>query len=525
MIRFSFVSVIALLALPVQAASIDTMTESYRLGIYPYMPPRQTVELYGPVAASIQTELNHPIKLESMPSFPEFMLGLKKHQFDIAFIQPFDYPEVVEKLGYIPLARIAAPLVAQIFVREDSPYRNIEDLRGTKIAMPPEQAATSRMTLRALLDNHLIPGTDVEVHHFNSHDSCIQQVWAGKASACGTALPPVLVYEHRMQAKLRSIYDTRAIPHALFVANPQIPAAQRARLQQLITGWSTTESGQSILKNLGFPGFVAAKPAEYAIMRNYDPAASVKKNTRTEKKNLLLGVFPYLNSRQIAQHYAPALLALSAAINKPIHLQTAKTYNAFNFSMSAGKFDIVMVQPFDYARASRYGYLPLAGLKNPTWGEFYVLKDSPYRQISDLKTHIIAMPDKTAAISRIGIYTLRQAGFNPDSDVTIDYRANHDSCLQQVQSKFAAACVTSPLTLNILPREASNKLRSIGRTMAIPGPLFMVNKRLPAESRAQLLGEINSWKNNESGRKILDSIGFGELSTANSHDYINLPKI
>ncbi len=516
---------LALLSVHAQAASTDASTDIYRLGIYPYMPPRQTVELYGPVAVSIQSELSHPVKLESLPSFPEFMLGLKKYQFDIALIQPFDYPLVVEKLGYIPLAQIAAPLVAQFFVREDSPYQNIEDLRGTRIAMPPEQAATSRMTLRALYDNHLIPGTDVEVHHFNSHDSCIQQVWAGTASACGTASPPVLVYEHRMQAKLRAIFDTPPIPHALIVASPKLPLLQRARLQHLITGWSKTDSGRSILKNLGFPGFVTPKPAEYAVMRHYDVSVTVKNTDHSENKDLLLGVFPYLNARQIAQNFAPALLALSKVIGKTIHLQTAKNYSTFDLSVIAGKYDIVVVQPFDYAQAIRHGYLPLAGIKNPTWGEFYVLENSPYQHIADLKAHIVAMPDKVSAITRIGRYALMQAGLNPDNDITVDYRKSHDSCLQQVQNKIAAACVTSPLTLNMLQQKPMLKFRSIGRTLSIPGPLFMAHKRLSAKSRAQLLAEINSWKDNASGRKILNSIGFGELSTATVLDYKNIPNI
>jgi phosphonate transport system substrate-binding protein len=509
----------------VQSAGKNTSTESYRLGIYPYMPPRQTVELYGPVAVNFQTELDHTVKLESLPSFPDFMHGLKKYQFDIAFIQPFDYPEVVEKLGYIPLAQLADPLVAQLFVRDDSPYQNIEDLRGTRIAMPPKEAATSRLTLRALYDNHLIPGTDVEVHNFNSHDSCIQQVWAGTASACGTAIPPVLIYEHRMQAKLRAIYNTPAIPHALFVASPHIAAAQRAKLQQLITGWSNTDSGRSILKHLGFPGFVVPKLAEYKIMRHYDPTVSDHKIDRTEKRDLLLGVFPYLNARQIAKNYAPALPSLSKAIGKTIHLQTATNYVNFNMALSEGKYDIVVVQPLDYAKASMHGYMPLAGMKNLLWGEFYVLNNSPYQHISDLKNHIIAMPDSVSAISHVGRYALLQAELNPDKDVTIDYRRNHDSCLQQVQSKVAAACVTSPLTMNMLPHDQSLNLHSIKRTLTIPGSLFMANKRLSAKNRNQLNAEIKSWKDSKAGRKILDSIGFGELDTVNVLDYLNLPKI
>ena len=288
MIRYIFVLVFAILALPLQAASEVTPPAALHLGIFPYMAPRQTVEFYGPVAANIQAILNQPVKLESAPSFTEFKLEMVMRQYDIALIQPFDYPVVVEKMGYIPIAQMSVPLITQFFVRDDSNFKTIEDLRGSTIAMPPAQSANAIMAVRALFDNKLTPGTAVEVNYFNSHDSCLQQVWAGSASACGTATPPVLLFEQRMQAKLRAIYDTPPIPHILFVASPRVSAENRAKLQQLITGWNKTENGRAILKGLGFPGFVVAKPAEYAMMRNYITTTDVKKVTKSNTSELLL---------------------------------------------------------------------------------------------------------------------------------------------------------------------------------------------------------------------------------------------
>ena len=243
MFRLVYAFVVLLMALPLQAAPKNAPPASYRLGIFPYMAPRQIVEFYGPVATSMQETLQRPVKLESAPTFADFKQAIVKHQYDIALIQPFDYPEVVEKLGYLPVAQFAVPLITQFFVRDDSQYQKIGDLLGSRIALPPEAAANTRMALRALHDNNLVPGDNVEVNYFNSHDSCIQQVWIGSASACGTAKPPVLIFEQRMQAKLRAIYDTPPIPHIMFVASPSLPAEQRAKLQELITGWSQTEQG------------------------------------------------------------------------------------------------------------------------------------------------------------------------------------------------------------------------------------------------------------------------------------------
>jgi phosphonate transport system substrate-binding protein len=488
------------------------------------MAPRQTVDFFGPVAASMQAAIGHQVRLESVQTFADFGRAIAKQRYDIALIQPFDYPKVVEELGYIPLAQLAVPLVTQFFVRDNSKYKNLEDLRGTTIAMPPALAANSRMALRALYDNNLIPGSDVQLRYFNSHDSCIQQVWAGKASACGTARPPIQIFEKRMQAKLHAIYDTPSIPHIVFVANSRIPAEERSKLQELIVNWSKNKAGQKLLKNLGFPGFVMPKPAEYTVMRNYDPELVIKRPVAADKKELIMGVFPFISPRRLVKNYALVLPRLSKIINSTVHMRTATNFNSFGEGIAAEVYDIMAIQPFDYETATQHGYLPLAGMEEELQGTFYVLDKSPYKKIVDFKGQVVAMPPVNSAISRVSRYALRQAGLNPDRDVTIDYRNTHGSCLRQVQKGFAATCVTGKVSVSVLPKEISQGLRSVGLTETIPGVVFMVHKRLPAITRSLLQNEILSWKNTAEGKNILKSVGFGNLIPVDENKYKQLIK-
>ena len=519
--RLALTSLLAL-SLPVFAAPGATPAASYRFGVFPYMAHRQTIEFFGPVAANMEAALKHPVTLESVPSFPDFTRALKAQSYDIALIQPFDYPEVVEKQGYIPLAQISVPLVSQFYVRDDSRYRKIEDLRGTTIAMPPAEAATTRMALCALYDHQLIPGRDVEVRNFTSHDSCIQQVWAGSASACGTARPRVDVFEQRMQARLRAIYDTPPLPHIMFVAHPRVPAAHRAQLQQLITGWNQSDAGRALLKNLGYPGFLLPKPAEYVKMRNFDPVAAVVKEEAAAGKELLFGVFPYLPARRLAQGYAPALAALRRASAMNVHLRTAASFISFNEAIASAKYDIILVQPFAYALATAHGYLPLAGMKGRIQGSFFVLEASPYQNIADFKGKEVAMPPAEAALSRIGLSALIQAGLTPGRDVAIKYVGNHDSCIQAVQRSLVAACVTAPVTLEMLPKELTKGLRAVGQTETVPGILLMAHKRLASRMREKIQAEIIGWKDTQAGREMLNSIHLGDLVAVDIADYQRL---
>jgi phosphonate transport system substrate-binding protein len=503
----------------------ENFPNSYRLGIFPYMAPRQTIKYYGPVAADMERVLKRPVRLESQRSFTDFTRAIALHAYEIALIQPFDYPAVVEKEGYIPLARLSVPLVTQFYVRDDSPYHKLQDLKGTTIAMPPAKAANSRMALRALQNNHLVPGRDIKIHYFNSHDSCLQQVWVGNASACTSAPPPAKVFEKRMQARLRSIYNTPPIPHVLFVADPRVPAADRAKLVQLITSWNQQAHGRKMLKDLGFPPFVQIKSGEYAMMRHYETQIPPAAISAGNNQNITLGIFPYLSSRQLAKNFAPLLPALTLAAGMPVSLRTASNFGSFSDNLVAGKYDIVLVQPFEFERAVHLGYIPLAGMKDLIYGGFYVRKDSPYRRIVDFKGKTIVMAPVESAQSRLGRHALVKAGLDPKHDVKILYVNTHDSCLRKVQLRTAAACVTSPLILKMIPKDFAAGLRRVGETEKMPGVVFLANQRLSRPVQIKLQQEILSWDHTRKGRKILDSMQFGSFVPVNLKTYQNISGI
>lgn len=510
---------------PANAQSVTNTAAQYRLGIFPYLSPRQTVELYGPMANEMGKALSRSVKLESLPSFTEFTHAMSKKKYDIALIQPFDYTEVVEKYGYIPLARLASPLVTQIFVRDDSRFTNIEDLRGTTVAMPPAQSANARMGQRALIDNNLVPGQGVQVRYFNSHDSCIQQVWIGKASSCVTARPVIAIFENRMHAKLRPIYDSPALPHILFVAHPRVSETDRNKLAQLLIHMQDSEDGRAKLKSLGFPGFVACQAGDYDVMRNYTKTATSKAQQSKLGTSLTLGVFPYFAPRQLASNVAPALPSLTKAAKMPVYLRSAVNFGSFLDNVAAGRYDIILIQPFDYAKATQADYLPLAAMKEKLQGEFFVLENSAFKTPGDFKGKVVALPPAESAQARLGYSALLRAGLQPGNNVKIDYRINHDSCLRQVQRQEAVACVTSPLALKMLPEKITAGLRGIGKTEAIPGVIFMSHKRVPDKIREQIGSEIIHWHDNDDGVKILRTMGFGDFGPVNLKEYRDMPHI
>ncbi len=255
---------------PVQAetpSAAEAGKGEYAMGIFPHLPPRAIEEVFGPMALDLSAHIGRTVVLASSTTFERFSEGLDRQQYDIAFVQPFEYIKIADKYGYLPLATRTESLSGLVVTTKDSPLKTLADLKGKRISLPPESAAISQLVRRHLIANGLVPGRDVALAHFRSHVSCMQQVMIGEADACGTAAPSVRFFQNKMQVELKVIATTREIPSSLFVAHPRVPKKEREQLRDRIVSWSNTPEGRAFLARGELTPFRRVTDAEYNVVR------------------------------------------------------------------------------------------------------------------------------------------------------------------------------------------------------------------------------------------------------------------
>ncbi|MGD8592623.1 MAG: phosphate/phosphite/phosphonate ABC transporter substrate-binding protein [Gammaproteobacteria bacterium] len=496
----------------------------YSFGVFPYLSTRDTAITYGPVNADFNQALSHEIRLRTSSSFEKFSEKLAEEYYDIALIQPFDYLPAVEQYNYEPLARVDEPLVTVFVVKNDSPFKNLDDLRGQRIAFPPKPAANSLLGLRALRKAGLIPGKDIYIDYMPSHGACMHQVIISAASACVTGPPIVKIFNERMNAQVHVLAETEAIPHILFVAHERVPLKDRIKLQQLITSWHTTEHGKNLLHHLGFPKFTKTKRSDYEIMRQYSSTTSELERSRAvtesqSKEQLVLGVFPYLPPKRLAQTMAPLPSAFSAVVNMPVTFRTTSSFAKFTENLENQAYDIALVQPFDYELALNNDYVPLVQKKGLIQAGFFVLEESGIKSLRDLKNTSVAMPPHGAAVSRLAIAELRKHGLIAGKDLEIQYRRSHDSCLFQLRRKLVSACAVWAEVTKLVSPEEMRGIKLLQTTDSIPSPLFVVKKSLPTPLREKLAKEMLSWHNTQAGKQLLQTIRIGPFEEFSAARY------
>ena len=266
--RLSVLVILLILSFPV--ASVEGQRE-YIFGVFPYMPLNKLYEVHAPMADSFSKKIDTPVVMRSAPSFESFRESLRREEYDIAFIQPFDYPNAHDKHGYLPLARRGAQLRNILLVRKDSPLNSIEDIKGKLIAAPAPSAAVTLIMKRELAKKDIDAVKDVRWVYKHSHFACMQSVLVKEADACSTAIRALKHWESvRLEERFRVIHNSETMPHTLMVAHKRVPEKTREVIKQTIINWSKTPDGQKILSRGNMIPFVSASDEEYNVIRQFD---------------------------------------------------------------------------------------------------------------------------------------------------------------------------------------------------------------------------------------------------------------
>ena len=224
-----------LLAQPLAAsAEAKGTVQPYIMGVFPFVPTTTIEGIFAPLAAELSQALGRPVKVRSASSFDKFTDELKNRVFDIAYIQPFDYAALAKPAGLLPLASRNEVLRSSIVVRNDSPVRDMKDLKGKTMGMPPKAAAISFLNSVVTKNAGLTPGKDVTFVFLASHQACLQQLMIGNVAACGVSPTSARLAELQLKTTFRLIKESPAIPTPLFVVKKELSQKDRDTMLRVL---------------------------------------------------------------------------------------------------------------------------------------------------------------------------------------------------------------------------------------------------------------------------------------------------
>lgn len=244
-----------------------------KFGVVTFYNPRSMFQKYQPLVDYLTAKTGMPWELAISGSYESTVESLCSGRLAIAYLGPSTYVRAQDLCGATPVVKLLTggrPTYRSfIVVREASPIRGLNDLKGRSFGFGSPLSTSSHLMPRAMLQRAGIrPGIDVACKYYMHHESAARAVLLGEVDAGGVR---DVVAEKFLGRGLRVLDRSEEMPNFPFVVGPKTPRgvtqevirvlvnlpASDATARNTIAGWDEELAG----------GFALADPAEYDLLR------------------------------------------------------------------------------------------------------------------------------------------------------------------------------------------------------------------------------------------------------------------
>lgn len=244
-----------------------------------------------------------------------------------------------------------------------------------------------------------------------------------------------------------------------------------------------------------------------------------------DRPYLVFGFLPIVSSERLVRRFSPLVDYLSQQTGLEIRMETAPDFAAFiRRTREPGRYDILFTAPHLYYLAHRdSGYRAVARVAREHMKAVIVVPgDSDISAPAGLAGRRLATTDPLALATLLARALLRDAGLDPDTDLTLVATPSHNaSLLAAYQGNTDAAVLMRPLYLRA-PAAVREQMKIIASTRGVPHmPIAVapwVDEDLGGRLRRALLGLTRSAR----GRALLQQTGMPGFAPVRGDEYDTL---
>jgi phosphonate transport system substrate-binding protein len=228
----------------------------YTLAVIPSAPPVTMNNLWTPFVERLAKATGLAFRLKHYERMAEFERDIWSGSPDFIFSSPIQIVVAHTSHGYVPLVRGRKEVAVGLFVRADSPVRNVEDLAGKRISFVGNKNICS-VAMQHLLANPK-EKLDFDKEYAGSTRNVIINVLLGKTDAGAVFMPEMDREPEGTRSQLRMVTETRQMaPHPLS-ANPRIARKTQEAIAKAVIAMAASPDGAELLKTLRLEDPVAA---------------------------------------------------------------------------------------------------------------------------------------------------------------------------------------------------------------------------------------------------------------------------
>jgi phosphonate transport system substrate-binding protein len=265
------------LLLGVQQGKVLAQTPGYNFSPVNQYDINLTAGYWNPIIAYVSEKSGVKLNLKIGRTSADTTSYVLAKEVEFVFSNHLFSPER-EQLGWKVFGRRQTPpLQGQIVVPEDSPIKDLSQLKGQEVAFAgPEAFVVYKVPYAHLLSLNI----DVKVVFAGNQNAAFAQLFSGKVVAAGGNSQLVEGYSRREGKKFRVLWSSEPFQDLALMASGKVPENEVKAVANAFFGMAKDPRGQEILhqvsKEVGLPSdayFIPATGADYAAYRRFYQSA------------------------------------------------------------------------------------------------------------------------------------------------------------------------------------------------------------------------------------------------------------
>lgn len=256
-----------------------------RFGLVPFLAKDTIAVAHQRLGEHLSKSLSVPVEITVGDNYGDSIDRMQRGEFDLVELSPLAYAEATSRMKLKCLVQSisdgSATASGYIFVREDSPRRTIQDLKGASFGFVDPMSTSGSLFAKKLLKDN---GFDLEkdlakTEYLGNHEAVLLAVMEGRVDAGAT-------YQGSFSALRRAkgidpltfrvIAKTPRTPRDIFCVRSDMPSeVAEAITSSMMALTGRDRAGREILGPLNLNGFVPANDKAYDEVRAV--AAELKK--------------------------------------------------------------------------------------------------------------------------------------------------------------------------------------------------------------------------------------------------------
>lgn len=225
-------------------------------------------EKYATLSDHLSKAVGKPFKTETSNILPILVRNLEKSKYDILLVRPSHISaRAMRDNNYRLLVAARGESKVHFIVREDSPLKTLNDIRGHTIAFPDEMAYPTQLG-RAILRDAGIDRSREKILAMD-RQGAVGYAVREKMADVGVVISYSKVAKEWRDRGGRFLYSKEGLPFWSIIVSPKVSEATVSKVRNALLSLEETPKGQAILKGIGIAGFVAGNQQAYLDMLSW----------------------------------------------------------------------------------------------------------------------------------------------------------------------------------------------------------------------------------------------------------------